>query len=197
MIVVTGFKPWGRHKHNPSEELAKLLHGRVIAGQRVESKILPVSYRAALEAVAEIHAISPRLTLHLGLAASAPALRMEKVAVNIADAGPDVEGVEKRGEPVVPGGPAAYFATAPMEEMVDASRRAGVPARLSYTAGTYLCNYIFYLSLHHAGRGAAVGFIHLPLTPEMALEGNAPFIPLELQLRGVLAAVEAALKVLR
>ncbi len=97
MIVVTGFKPWGRHKRNPSEELAKLLHGRVIAGQRVESKRLPVSYRAALEAVAEIHAISPRLTLHLGLAASAPALRMEKVAVNIADAGPDVEGVEDEG----------------------------------------------------------------------------------------------------
>ncbi len=193
MIVVTGFKPWGRYSENPSGAVAESLDGLEIGGEVVHSVTLPVSYRAVGDAVAGIYSMKPGMVLHLGLDASTPSLKVEQVALNMADAGPDVEGVEKRGEPVVAGGPAAYMASIPVRRVVDGIRGAGVPARISYTAGTYLCNYLFYLSLHHAPRGTPVGFIHVPRTPGMALEGRHPSMPLQLVRRGVVEAIKTVL----
>ncbi len=193
MIVVTGFRPWGSHRANPSGEIAASLDGASVGGEAIHAVTLPVSYRAVRDVVLRLHAMKPRLILHLGLDASTPALKVEQVAVNIADAGPDVEGVEKHGEPVVAGGPPAYMASIPVRRVVESIRKAGVPARISYTAGTYLCNYIFYLSLHHAQPGTPVGFIHVPRTPEMALDGRHPSMPLELARRGVVEAIKTVL----
>ena len=121
---------------------------------------------------------------------------MERVAVNIVDAGPDADGNEKRDEPVVEGALAAYFSTLPTRTMVERLRRAGIPASLSYTAGTYLCNYAMYLSLHTVAENklpTLAGFLHIPYTPEMVLDKNKPSMPLTMAEKAVKIAIETSL----
>lgn len=192
-VLVTGFEPWGIYTRNPSQLVAESLHGEEVAGRRIEARVLPVSYRGVDSELPPLLEERPALILHLGLHPSAYAVHVETFAVNVADAGPDSEGVVKRGEPVVAGGPAAYRATIPVYRVVEAVRKKGIPARVSYHAGTFLCNYLFYRSLHLAGSGTRVGFIHLPRTPDMALDGSAPVMPLGMEVEAVREAIGAAL----
>lgn len=197
-VLITGFKPWGKYKKNPSGELAKRLDGRRVGDQRIAGYELDVSYKMVEKTVPSlIEEHRPVVALHLGLATGTFYVRVERVAVNIIDAGPDAEGREIRDEQVVPGGPAAYFSTLPTRRIVARLREEGIPARLSYTAGTFLCNYTMYTSLHTVktmGLATLSGFIHVPLTPEMALDGSAPSMPIELIEKAVLVAIDVSLE---
>lgn len=197
-ILITGFKPWGKYKKNPSGELAKRLDGRVVKNYIIKGYELEVSYKKVEKDIPSLIARHrPVIALHLGLAAGTPYIRVERVAVNIIDAEPDIEGREIRDEPIVQGGPVAYFSTLPTRSIVERLRKEGIPARLSYTAGTFLCNYTMYTSLHTIktmGLTTLSGFIHLPLTPEMVLDGSAPSMPLELMEKAVLVAIDVSLE---
>lgn len=200
VALVTGFEPFDGASVNPSAEIARRLDGRRVGERDVRAVVLPVHHVSAAAAVrALIDAHDPALIVHLGLAGERPQISLERVAINVMDYSiPDNEGFQARDEPCVAGGPAAYFSTLPLRAMLDALGRAGVPAHLSSTAGTYLCNFVMYMTLHMlAGRAEPprAGFVHLPLLPAMVAPGHAaqPSMDLGLMLRGVEAALEAAL----
>ena len=172
MILVTGFEPFGGHPSNPSEEIAKAVDGRIVGGLAVRAAILPVHHvEAAREAARLLVEHDPLAVVHVGLAAGRARIALERVAVNVMDYElADNSGYLARGEPCVPGGPAAYLATLPLAEILDALAREGVPAYLSNTAGTYLCNQTLYATLHAIStekRRALAGFMHVPLSPAM------------------------------
>jgi pyroglutamyl-peptidase len=198
-ILVTGFEPFGGDTANPAQELAKALAGRAVGDCAVRGLVLPVQHEAAREAVAPaLEADGLAAVVHLGLAGGRARLSLERVAVNVMDyALPDARGDVLRDTACVPDGPAAHLSTLPLRAILTELTAGGIPAHLSYTAGTYLCNYTLYTTLHAlAGRGRAVpaGFIHLPFLPSMvaahALE--EPSMDLGLMTR----ALEVVLRVL-
>jgi pyroglutamyl-peptidase len=171
-LLLTGFEPFAGHLANPAEEVAKALDGRAVGEALVRSVVLPVHHAEAAPRVARLlDETTPLAVVHLGLAAGRARIALERVAVNVMDFDtPDNAGFRTQGQPCVPGGPAAYFATLPLARIVSALLAQGVPAYVSNTAGTYLCNQTLYTTLHRlAGRGRPVpaGFVHLPLLPSM------------------------------
>jgi pyroglutamyl-peptidase len=176
VILVTGFEPFATHTVNPTEGLAKAVDGRQIGGYAVRSAVLPV---------------------HHADAAGRARIALERVAVNVMDYEvPDNAGVQATGQPCVPGGPAAYFTTLPLPALLKALGDEGIPAYVSNTAGTYLCNQTLYWTLHHVRDRAAaprVGFVHFPLLPAMVAAAGLeqPSMDFPLMLR----AVEAVLAV--
>jgi pyroglutamyl-peptidase len=176
-LLLTGFEPFDGDSVNPSGEVAKRLDGRVIGDTPVRSAILPVQHEAA-RAVVDPLLEAPGLgaVVHLGLAGGRARISLERVAVNVMDySRPDAHGQVLSGVPCVEGGPAAYFSTLPLREMLTALTAEGIPATISNTAGTYLCNDVSYTTLHAlALRGLSIpaGFIHLPFLPSMVAAHN-------------------------
>lgn len=170
MVLVTGFEGYGGRSVNPAEQVAKRLSGTEIAGVRVSGHTLPVNYvELGPRITALIEEVRPRAVICLGLWPGTPLLRIERVAVNIADFEiPDNVGHMTRG-PVVEGGPEAYRSTLPIHAIQDRLLEAGIPARLSASAGTFLCNAVMYHALRACAErapGTPCGFIHLPYLPE-------------------------------
>ena len=199
MILVTGFEPFGAHSVNPSEGLAKAVDGRRFGACAARGAVLPVHHAdAARRLDALLDETEPVAVVHLGLAAGRARVALERVAVNVMDYGePDGAGFQASGEPIAPDGPAAYFATLPLAAILRALTAEGIPAYVSNTAGTYLCNQTLYTTLHSVRQRSnppTVGLIHVPLLPAMvAATGlEQPSMDFPLMLR----AVEVALGVL-
>jgi len=193
-VLVTGFEPFGGNRDNPSLQVARALHGRRTAGRRVVGAALPTAFGSAAEhLLGLLQAQRPALVLCLGLAGGRAAISFERVALNLEDAGiADNQGAQPVDRPVASGGPAAYFATVPVKAMQAAVRAAGLPAELSLSAGTFVCNHVFYALLHAlAGQPDAppAGFVHLPWLPEQ----GSPALPLADMVRGIELAIGAAM----
>lgn len=197
-ILLTGFAPFDGDAVNPSWVVAQALHGQLIDGARVEALCLPCAFGQSLKVLQQaIDHGQARLVLALGLAAGRAELSVERVAVNIDDARiPDNLGAQPIDVPVVEDAPAAYFSTLPIKAMVQQMLQAGVPAAVSQTAGTFVCNHVFYGLMHHLRRRRRVkaGFMHVPLLPEQAGLLRLPGLDLDTQCVGVRAALMAALK---
>jgi pyroglutamyl-peptidase len=181
VILVTGFEPYAEHQGNPSMDTAKALDGRRMAGATVRSAILPVHHAEAARRVAALlDEHDPRAVLHLGLAPGRSRIALERVAVNVMDYPvTDAAGYLACDEPCLPGGPAAYFSTLPLAPILAALRAEGIPAYVSNTAGTYLCNQTLYTTLHRLAttrRSTVAGFVHLPLSPAM-VAGSGQDLP--------------------
>jgi pyroglutamyl-peptidase len=172
-ILLTGFTPFGNEVINPSWEAVRLLHDQRIADHRVVAHLLPTAFddsRRELEAA--VRDVEPSLLLGVGQAGGRSRLSIERVAINVQDARlPDNTGAQPIDEPVIPGGPAAYFSTLPIKAMLAALQAEGLPVEISNTAGTFVCNHIAYLMLHEAAqrKGMRAGFIHIPYLPEQAV----------------------------
>lgn len=198
-ILLTGFEPFGGDALNPSCDIAKALDGRRFGRLATRGLVLPVEHVAARRMVAPaLEEPGLAAVLHLGLAGGRARIALEQVGVNAMDYPlPDAAGRTVRGEPCVPGAPAGYMATLPLRAVLAALTAEGIPAYLSYTAGTYLCNYTVYTTLHSlADRRPPVpaGFMHVPYVPAMvAAHGlEEPSMDIGLMLR----AVEIALAVI-
>jgi len=198
MILLTGFEPFGEYTSNPAGDVAKALDGRVFGAEVVRSVVLPVHHaEAALTVSRLLDEIAPRAIVHLGLAGARARIALERVAVNVMDFEiADNAGYRAAGEPCVPGGPVAYFSTLPLGAILNALTADGVPAYLSSTAGTYLCNQTMYTTRHvleRRGLAIPAGFIHLPQSAAMvAASGlDQPSLDLPLMIR----AIETALRV--
>jgi pyroglutamyl-peptidase len=199
VILLTGFEPFGGHTTNPAGEVAKALDGRAFGAEVVRAAILPVHHREAAPAVRRlVDEARPGAIVHLGLAGGRARVALERVAVNVMDFEmADNAGYRATGEPCVAGGPVAYFSTLPLEAMLEALTAEGVPAYLSSTAGTYLCNQTMYTTRHLLAERALdipAGFIHLPLSAAMvaATKVDQPSMDLPLMIR----AVEIALRII-
>ena len=171
-VLLTGFEPFGDEAENPSWEAVRVLQGTRIAGHRLEARCLPVVFGDSLAALRRALAeTKPALVLCVGQAGGRERLSLERIAINIDDARiPDNAGRSPVDAPVVAGGPAAYFSTLPIKRLRAALERAGVPAEVSQTAGTYVCNHVFYGLMHalRARRGVRGGFVHIPYSPAQA-----------------------------
>ena len=199
VILVTGFEPFTPHKINPTEELARGLDGHRVGEAVVRAAVLPVHHAEVAPRVrALLETIRPDTVLHLGLAGGRARIALERVAVNVMDdAVADNAGCQMTDEPCVPAGPVAYFTTLPLRAILARLTDAGIPAYVSDTAGTYLCNQTLYTTLHAVtGHASAprVGFMHVPLLPAMVAASGLDQPSMELAL--MRRAVELALEVL-
>lgn len=196
-ILLTGFEPFGGDAVNPSALVCRALDGQQVAHATVHAVELPCVFgRARLALDDALVATSPVLVLALGLAAGRAEISVERVAVNVDDARiADNAGAQPVDVPVVTGGPAAYFSTLPVKAIVAALGAAGLPAAVSQSAGTFVCNHVFYGLQHRlAGTGVRSGFMHVPLLDTQAGEHpGLPTLPLGELVRGVRLALEVAL----
>lgn len=179
-VLLTGFEPFAGQSLNPSWEVARALHGKPLPGAQVFAVQLPCVFARALPALQQaLAAHRPDIVLALGQAEGRCDFSIERVAINVIDARiPDNAGEQPVDEPVVSGGPAAYFSTLPIKAVSAGLCAAGFPASVSQTAGTFVCNQVFY-ALQHAlvGQGVHSGFMHLPLLPEQAAHWKGPQLP--------------------
>ena len=198
-VLLTGFAPFGGETGNPSWDAVVPLDGKRIGGHRIVVRQLPVEFGASLQVLqAAIRETKPALVLCVGQAGGRTQLSIERIAINIDDARiPDNADACPIDAPVVADGPAAYFATLPIKAMLDELRIAGIPAEISQTAGTYVCNHVFYGLMHAlAGRPPVRGgFIHIPYAPEQASRHpGAPSLPVTMVVKALRLAVRTALR---
>lgn len=188
-LLITGFDPFGGERTNPSWEAVCRLPDRV-GDFRLKKMMIPTVFAEAGEAVGKAaEEFDPHVILCVGQAGGRSAVTPERIAVNIRDARiPDNRGNQPRGEFVDPEGPAAYFATVPVAEMVRAVEDMGLPATVSNSAGAFVCNDVMYTMLHRfRDTDVKVGFIHVPYLPEQ----GSPSLALEDTVRALAAAITA------
>ncbi len=170
-VLVTGFEPFNNAKLNPSEQLALALNSNDVPGAQILTKVLPVVYgEAADQLLTLVEEHKPDVVLCFGLAEGRTGITPERFAVNMDDASiADNAGHLRTDQRISPEGPTAFESTLPIKELVAAIRSEGIPASVSLTAGTFVCNHIFYeLQRALAGTNVQSGFIHVPLMTEMS-----------------------------
>ena len=188
--LVTGFDAFGGDKVNPSILAVRKLKRR-LNGIAIHTVELPTSYaRSPIVLRAAIHEVQPDIVLGVGQAGGRAELCLERVAINVQDARiRDNDGKQPIDRPVVREGPAAYFATLPIKACVAEMRKAGLPAAVSNTAGTFVCNNVFYALMDMAARHPIpmrAGFLHIPYVTEQAARlGTVPSMALDDIVRGI------------
>lgn len=195
-IVLTGFEPFGGEAVNPSWEAVKLVR---VDGVELVRMQLPVVFGGAAEQVlAAIDEHAPDAVILVGQAGGRKGITVERVAINVDDARiADNVGAQPIDQPIAPDGPAAYFSTLPIKEMVKAMEESGVEASVSNSAGTYVCNNVLYQVLHHISQHklpVRATFVHLPFLggQQAVAHTGAPFMALD----GMAQALQAAIKIL-
>ncbi|MYT28929.1 MULTISPECIES: pyroglutamyl-peptidase I [unclassified Streptomyces] len=183
-VLLTGFEPFDGEATNPSWRAVRAAAAAPLDGLALHTAELPCVYGGSMTALrTAIDETCPDIVVCVGQAGGRPDITVERVAVNVDDARiPDSAGAEPIDEPIVPGGPAAYFATLPIKACVAAVRAAGLPASVSNTAGTFVCNHVFYGLAHLIAtelphvRG---GFVHVPYAPEQVTDRARPSLPVD------------------
>jgi len=202
-VLLTGFEPFNGETINPAWETVRALDGWSEAGFRVVARQLPCVFGAANAALAEaLAALRPDVVIAVGQAGGRSDLSVERVAINVDDAVIADNGHQQPVDTAIAAdGPAAYFSTLPIKSIVAALRAAGLPASVSQTAGTFVCNHVFYGLMHAAAQAAArgapaprAGFIHIPYLPrQAAAHPGAPSMALADMVDGIRIAVRTAL----
>jgi pyroglutamyl-peptidase len=199
MILLTGFEPFGGQSTNPSwaaaESARDLLRGEGLA---VEALELPCVFGAAANVLrSALEDPEPEPVVCIGQAGGRVRVSLERVAINCDDAPvPDNAGNQPVDREVVPGGPAAYFTSLPVKAALRAVEVAGVPAEVSQSAGTYVCNHIFYTLMHELARRPDVrgGFVHVPFAPDQVAQGSGdPSLPLASMAETIAVVVRTSL----
>lgn len=191
-ILLTAFEPFDRFPVNPTQAVADRLAAAPPAGVTLAVRHLPVVAETAVaRAIEAFETERPDAMISLGLAGGRSFIEFERIAVNLDDYNvPDNAGERITDRLIAADGPVAHRTTLPVRDMERRLTAAGIPARISYTAGTYICNHLFYSMRHHLERtGAAAcryGFIHIPMTPEM----GDPSLPLETMAQGIAICLE-------
>jgi pyroglutamyl-peptidase len=201
-VLLTGFEPFDGESINPSWEAARALDGELIGGGRIHARLLPCAFGESLRVLRkEMRVLRPDLVLCVGQAGGRAAVTPERVAINIDDARiADNAGRQLADQPIVRGGPAAYWSTLPIKAIVAALSEARIPAAVSQTAGTFVCNHVFYGLMHalaHARRRPRPrgGFIHIPYLPAQARrKEGAPSLSLGKMIAAVRLAVAISLQ---
>jgi pyroglutamyl-peptidase len=196
VVLVAGFEPFGGDATNPSAEIARALDGRQIGGGVVHGAVLPCAFGDAIEELRRLwREHRPELVIAVGQAGGRAEITPERVAINVDDARiADNRGRQPVDRPVVRGGPAAYWSTLPIKAIVAELRARGVPASVSQTAGTFVCNHAFYGLMHLLRRrkGVRGGFVHVPFAKAQRKRGQ-PSLSLATMIEAVAVAVEVSL----
>ena len=200
IILLSGFEAFGAFSSNPSALLADKFDGLAIGPYRVRSCILPVVFGEASRILEEwINQLHPAVVVCLGQAAGRSGITPERIAVNLDDADiPDNAGNQPVEKAIVPGGPAAYWSGLPVSKIVSALAALDIPASVSMSAGTYVCNHVFYSLMYKlAGMpGVRGGFVHIPLMEGQTTD-ERPALPLEQMEKGINCVLETTVETLR
>ena len=195
-VLLTGFDAFGGEAINPSWLVAQALHGEILQGHQVVAAQLPTEFAASSKRLADLlHQHQPALVLCIGLAGGRPSLSLERIAINIQDARiADNIGAQPIDVPVIESGPAAYFSTLPIKAMLQALTKANVAAEVSQTAGTFVCNHVFYVLMHALKKQGGTthargGFVHVPYLQSQGL----PCMAFEDMVCGMRVAIQCAL----
>ncbi len=175
MVLVLGFEGYGGRSKNPSEAIVEALDKQTVGSTVVKGVVLPVQFEGLAQRVATLlHKHQPSVVIAFGLWPGEPVIRLERVGINTADFEiADNAGNLVQNTPVVPNRPDAHLATLPLHAIQDQLLEAGIPARLSGTAGTYLCNALMFSLLDHCAQHlpqTRCGFIHVPYLPMQAAD---------------------------
>ena len=197
VVLVTGFDPFGGDALNPSWMAAQALHGRQVAGRRIVGAQLPTVFGQSIDVLRELlDRHRPELVVGCGQAGGRAALSLERVAINVNDARIADNALRQPVDtPVVEGGPTAYFTSLPIKAMLLALQQAGVRAEVSQTAGTFVCNHVFYGLMHELATRPGLartrgGFIHVPWLPQQ----GQPSMGLHDIVQGLKTAIGCALE---
>lgn len=183
-ILLTAFDPFGGEAVNPAELAVREVQ---FDGHTLQKLTVPTEY-ARCEAVlaAALDEFAPDILLMVGQAGGRAAVTPERVAINVDDsAAADNAGEVRRDRPISPDGAAAHFATLPIHRIVDAIKAAGIPAAISNSAGTFVCNHLMYTALSRVKPPAIAGFVHVPFLPEQGEKRGAPSMALDDMVRAL------------
>ncbi|MCM3786444.1 pyroglutamyl-peptidase I [Neobacillus mesonae] len=198
-VLLTGFDPFGGERINPALEAVKQLNGKKINNVELVAYEIPTVFHKSIQhAITAIEQEKPDVVICIGQAGGRTQITPERIAINMDDARiPDNEQQQPIDQPIVHNGPAAYFSTLPIKKMTEEIKAAGIPAAVSNSAGTFVCNHLFYGLMHYLQYHAPHirgGFIHIPYLPEQALNTSAPSLSLDLIAKGLeIAAFTAAI----
>lgn len=205
-VLLTGFEPFNKEPINPAWEAVRALDGWSEEGFIVQSRQLACVFGQSIaEMAAAVNECNPSIVIAVGQAGGRCDLSVERVAINVDDA-PIPDNLQRQlvDQPIIPDGPAAYFSTLPIKAIVHELRAAGLPSSVSQTAGTFVCNHVFYGLMHiaaarqKAGGFAPLraGFIHIPYLPQQAARHpGAPSMALDNVVAGLKIAIRTALAV--
>ena len=199
LVLLTGFEPFDGEAINPSAEVVHMLDGQCVAAHRIVGAVLPVAFAATLpllEHLIERH--RPVLAIALGQAGGRSEISIERIALNLVDARiPDADGLQPVDVAVIDGAPFACSTQLPAKAIALYLRALGIPAALSLSAGSYVCNQVFFALVQLLGARlphARGGFVHLPWLPSQVVERpGQPSMALATMVEGVRAAIECAL----
>lgn len=197
-VLVTGFEPFGGESINPAQMIVEQLP-RQITGAQIIKQIVPCVFGKAIECVQAVMAKEqPDLVVCIGQSGGRDSITPERVAINLCDARiPDNAGNQPIDAPIMADGENAYFSSLPIKAMVAAMAAEGIPAQVSNTAGTYVCNNLMYGVLYHIQKSFPAmrgGFVHVPFVPEqVADKPGKPALPLAQMVQGMTLAIGAAI----
>ena len=198
-ILVTGFDPFGGEPINPAIESVKRLPDN-IAGAEIIKLEIPTVRKKSLEKIEKaINEHNPDVILSIGQAGGRFDISIERVGINLDDFRiPDNEGNQIIDEPIFPDGENSYFVKLPVKAMVQNVQKNNIPASVSYTAGTFVCNHVLYGVLYlieKKYKGKKSGFIHIPFLPQQVVDKrNTPSMELNTIVKGLTAAIEVIVK---
>lgn len=197
-VLITGFDPFGGEKINPAWEAVRVLPDNIDGIEVVKLQIPTVFKKSAKKLFENIDSVKPDVVICVGQAGGRYEFSVERVAINVDDGRiPDNDGYQPVDSPVFEDGENAYFSTLPIKAIVEEVKKAGIPAAVSNTAGTYVCNHIMYSLLYYLNKNnlnIKGGFIHVPFIPEQVVEKkNTPYM----ELTRITKALEISIKAIR
>ena len=197
-ILVTGFEPFGKEKINPALEAVKKLDNKINGAKIVKTKI-PTVFREAIKKLEkEIEKEKPDIVICVGQAGGRSKITVERVAINIDDATiKDNEGNKPLDNKIFKDGKNAYFSRLPIKTIVKEMTKNKIPASISNTAGTFVCNHLMYGLLYLIDKkypNIWGGFIHVPFIPEQTLHKEAPSMALDEIIKGLTVAISVTVK---
>ncbi|MEH7457446.1 pyroglutamyl-peptidase I [Bacillus sp. JJ1127] len=200
-VLLTGFEPFGGEDINPAWEVAKQLNEKEFGEYKIVSKQVPTVFHKSIQILQSyIDEFEPAIIICIGQAGGRADITVERIAINIDDARiADNEGNQPVDIPVIEEGPVAYWSTLPLKAIVKKLRTEGIPASVSQTAGTFVCNHLFYGLMHvlvKSENEARGGFVHIPFLPEQASNHSGqPSMSLSTITKGIELLIEVALEV--
>ena len=198
-VLLTGFEPFGGASFNPSGAVIQEIAEHGIAGIEIVTAILPVEFKRSAEILINlIETHQPSVVISLGQAEGRDFIGPEQVAINLADARiADNAGIKLENQPINVGAADGYFSTLPIRAIADEISSLGIKAKISYSAGAFICNEIFFTTQAFLQESTVIsGFIHLPLAPNQAEEfPGLPTMPIEDQVKAIRAAIKVSVGV--
>lgn len=177
-LLLTGFEPFLEFPINPTTDITNELDGKELNDFQIIGEVLSVDFhKSGLQLIEQIKKHEPDAVISLGLAAGRNCITPERIAINCNDGPVDNNGHQPNGEKISAEGPDGYFSTLPISEMVTQLQEGNLPAKISNTAGAYLCNNVMYHALHHFKENnleRQAGFIHIPASHTLAVEKSMP-----------------------